>query len=496
MRQNFNWVILLLLSGCMVGPNYRSPAIDIPATFRYEVADAEGSLNLSWWEQFNEPVLTSLIQEALAFNKDIKIAAANIENALGILIQIRAPLFPQIGYNAEYSRSRISTNVSSITIPETVTGTPPFSISIPHYQTTWQALVNAGWDIDIWGRVRRQLEAARASLYASVEARKNVILSLVASVANTYIQLRNLDEQLEISIRTKKTYGEQVEYFSKQFKYGQTSQMTVVQAQTQYEIAASKIPQLESQIIQTENALSVLLGSNPKSIPRGRSIRDLKLPTVPPDLPSELLWQRPDIKQAEQNLIAANAQIGAAIALYFPSISLTGFYGNTSSDLKNLFTGPSNIWNFTGSITGPIFTGGAIYGQVVQAKAQEAAILQKYELTIQQAFADVENALSSFSLLQEQLKAQTRLVTAAGEYVRLARLQYKGGYAPYFVVIQAQEEYFPAELSWAQTRAALLSSLVDIYQSMGGGWVDIAERMTTPKCQEIVEVGEDNHIDF
>ncbi len=506
MRRNFQWFTLLMLSGCMVGPDYRTPILDIPETFHYGVPEAQESLDTKWWERFEDPILTNLIVEALAKNKNVKIAAANIENALGVLIQIRSPLFPQIGYYGSYSRSRNSSNLSNLsnfsspsssssantgTSTDTNTGTNtgnsatalPFTISTPRFQTTWQVIANASWDIDIWGRVRRQLEAAQAALYASVEARKGVILSLVASVANTYIQLRSLDEQLAISIRTMESYAESVEYFTKQFKYGQSSKITLVQAETQYEIAASKIPQIKAQIIQTENALSVLLGSNPRSIPRGKTIRDLKLPPVPADLPSELLWQRPDIMQAEENLIAANAQIGAAQALYFPSISLTGFYGNVSQELSNLFSGPSTIWNFTGSITGPIFTAGAIYGQVYQAKAQQEAALQRYRLVIQQAFADVEDALSSYSMLQDQLEAQSRLVKAAGEYVRLSTLQYKGGYSPYFVVIQAQEQYFPAELSWAQTRQGLLSSLVDIYQSMGGGWVDEAETWTTPELE-------------
>lgn len=467
--------LLLILSGCMVGPDYHSPCLDIPDTFKYEVSNAKGDLNLEWWRQFDDPVLNDLIEEALANNYNVKIAAANIDNAVGILIQVRAPLFPQLGYTGSYTRYRTSTNLATTQLPA------PFTLKNP--QTTWQAIATGSWEIDIWGRIRRQVESAQANVFATYQARQNVILSLVASVANSYIQLRSLDEQLVISQNTMDLYKDSVEYFEKQFKYGQTSKMTVASAQTQYEIAASKVPQIKSQIVQTENALSILLGSNPRTIPRGKTIYKLKPPVIPPDLPSQLLTQRPDIMQAEENLIAANAQIGAAKALYFPSITLTGFYGGASQQLSNLFNGPSGTWSFVGTVTGPIFTAGAIYGQVFQAEALQQAALYTYKETVQNAFADVENALVENMMLIDQVAAQERLVKAAGEYQYLATLQYKGGYAPYFIVIQAQEQYFPAQLSWVQTQADLLSSLVEVYQSMGGGWVVVAENMTQPDCE-------------
>jgi multidrug efflux system outer membrane protein len=254
--------------------------------------------------------------------------------------------------------------------------------------------------------------------------------------------------------------------------------MLVAQAKTQYEMAAAKIPQVQSQIAQLENSICILLGRNPGHIERGKSIYELHLPAIPIDLPSELLCQRPDIMAAEQNLIAANADIGAAIALYFPSISLTGAYGGASMELHQLFTGPSNTWNFVGSIIGPIFTAGAIYGQVYQAEAQEVASLVAYEETIQNAFEEVESALIAHTMLVEQVAAEERLVEAAGDYQRLSQQLFDGGYAPYYVVIQAQQQYFPAQLAWAQAQAQLVSSVVNIYQSMGGGWVVLAEEMT------------------
>jgi len=489
MNKILKLALMLLFSGCMVGPDYHPPCIDLPDAFIYEPKDVKGSLNVEWWSQFEDAVLNNLIEEALAYNKNVKIAAANIDYAVGILIQIRAPLLPQFGYDASYTKTRLSQAIAST---ENAASLPaPFRLINP--QTTWQAILTGSWEIDVWGRIRRQVESARAHVFATFQARQQVILSLVAAVANTYIQLRGLDEQLVISQKTMESYHEAVVYFSTQFKYGQTSKMTVASAETQYEIAAAKIPQIKLQIIQTENALSILLGSNPKTIPRGKTIYQLKELEVPSNLPSQLLSQRPDIMEAEQNLIAANAQIGAAIALYFPSISLTGYYGGASQQLKNLFSGPANTWSFIGSVTGPIFTAGAIYGQVFQAKAQQQAALIAYQETIQNAFADVENALAARTMLIEEVASLERLVKAAGEYESLAMLQYKGGYSPYFVVIQAQQQYFPAQLSWVQAKVSLLNAYTDIYQSLGGGWVVEAEERThhsLDACQILINPSE------
>jgi multidrug efflux system outer membrane protein len=263
-----------------------------------------------------------------------------------------------------------------------------------------------------------------------------------------------------------------------QFKYGQVSQMNVAQAESQYETAAAQIPQIESQIAQLENALSVLLGRNPGPIPRGKSIYDLKLPTVPSGLPSELLTRRPDLLQSEDQLIAANAQIGAAKALYFPTISLTGAFGSSSADLSNLFKGPARTWSFAGQFTGPIFTFGSVSGQIAQAEASQKAALYNYQLSIQNAFSDVENALVASQKLIQQQAAQEKLVAALKDYERLAMLQYNGGYTSYTTVLQAEQSLYPAELNLASVRASVFNSSVNIYKAMGGGWVDIATKMT------------------
>jgi len=467
MRRLILFAFVLALCGCMVGPDYHRPKLDAPQSFRYEEKDARDTAGADWWKAIRDRELDALIDEALANNLSIKIAAANIEQAAGALTQVRSPLFPQVSYNGSASRQRTSEF-----------GDSSFSSLIANPRNSFELLAGATWEIDLWGRIRRLSEAARADLLATNEARRGVILSLVSSVADSYIQLRGLDAQLAIANRTLAAYGESVKLFELQFQHGQVSLMTVEQARSQYQTAAAAIPQIETQIAQTENALSVLLGRNPGPIARGKSITDLALPAVPAGLPSELIERRPDLLQAEQNLIAANAQIGAAKALYFPSISLTGALGTQSSELSNLFKGSSRTWNYTGSFVGPIFTAGAISGQVKQAEAAQQAALLSYKNAILNAFNDVDNSLVSRQKLTDQLQAQQKLVASLKEYAHLAWLQYNGGYTPYLTVLNAESQLFPAELTYAQIRTSLLIAYVNIYKAMGGGWVNKAEALT------------------
>ncbi|HJV66935.1 MAG TPA: efflux transporter outer membrane subunit [Geomonas sp.] len=472
MRRLMILAAVLGLSGCMMGPNYHRPAVDTPQSFRFGDQEAQDTANTQWWKGFQDPVLDNLIAEALANNKNVQIAAANIEQAEGVLTQTRAPLFPQVSYGASALRTRASEK-----------NAVPVSSGVSNPASSFQAFGGVNWELDLWGRVRRLSESARANLLASEEARRGVILSLVASVAGSYLQLRGLDEQLAIAKRNLSAYGESVRLFNLQFQYGQVPQLNVEQANSQYETAAATIPGIESQIVQVENALSILLGRNPGPVARGKTVYELSFPAVPSGLPSQLLERRPDLAQAEQNLIAANAQIGAAKALYFPTISLTASYGFASQYLDNLFKGPARTWNYGGSITGPIFTAGAISGQVQQSEAARKAALIAYQAAIQSAFADVENALVIREKLVEQIKAQERLVKANQEYERLAKLQYDGGYAPYLTVLSAQQQLFPAELNLAQFRAQLFTAYANLYKAMGGGWVTEAERMTAASGQ-------------
>ena len=459
---------LALLAGCMLGPNYERPAVDAPPKFQYEIAGAVDAGDAAWWKQFADPVLDALVAEALAHNDNIRIAVANLEQSAGVFTQTRSPLFPQVGYGGSAARSRSSEQ----NLP------PDLASLVPNPENAYQLGLSATWEIDFWGRIRRLTESARANVLATDEARRGVILSLVASVTTNYLQLRGLDAQLAIAKQTQEAYAESVKLFTLQFQYGQVSQMNVSQAQSQYETAAAQIPQIESQIAQTETALSILLGRNPGPIERGKTIDQLVLPDVPAGVPSQLLERRPDLKQAEQTLIAANAQIGAAKALYFPTISLTGAFGTASNDLSKLFSGPARVWSYAGQLTGPIFTFGAVSGQVAQAEAARDAALWNYRLSIQNAFGDVDNSLVASQKLKDQLAAQTRLVAALRDYSRLAKLQYDAGYVPYSTVLQADQSLFPAELTLAAVRASMFASSANIYKAMGGGWVGTADAMT------------------
>jgi multidrug efflux system outer membrane protein len=455
---------IVALAGCMVGPDYQRPEVPIPAAYRYEPKAVAQAPDVEWWKAFGDPVLDAYIVEALEHNKNLQVAVANVEQAAGILTTTRSPLFPQVSYQGTGARQRFSERGGTVA-----------SGFIDNPQTTYQVLAGASWELDLWGRIGRLTESARANLLATDDARRGVVLSLVASVATTYLQLLGLDEQLEVAQRTLDTYGQSVRLYELQNKYGQVSKMQVEQARSQYETAAAQIPVIRTQIAQTENALAVLLGRNPGPIARGKKLEALALPAVPPGLPSELLERRPDLMQAEQTLIAANAQIGAAKAQYFPTISLTGALGSASTQLNDLFKGPAGVWSYGASIIGPIFTGGAIAGQVAQAEAQQKAALANYELAIQNAFADVENALAANANLAEQLAAQQRLVRALSEYARLARLQFNGGYTSYTTVLQAEQQLFPSELNLATIRAQLYASLANIYKALGGGWVEKAD---------------------
>ncbi|HQR65981.1 MAG TPA: efflux transporter outer membrane subunit [Thermoanaerobaculia bacterium] len=454
----------LLLAGCTMGPDYVRPKVAAPPAWEYGEKEAQATVNAAWWKQFGDPVLDGLIAEALANNRNLLIAAARVEQAAAVLTETAAPLYPSAGYGASAGRARASES-----------GATPVPDLVQNPQSSYQTLASASWEIDLWGRVRRLTEAAQANLFASEEARRGVILSLVGTVASTYVQLLGLDEQLAVAKRNLATYAESVRLFELKFAHGQVSQMNVEQARTQYETAAVAIPQIALQIVRAENSLSTLLGRNPGPVARGKTIDTLVLPAVPAGIPSEILANRPDVRQAEQELVAANAQIGAAKALYFPSISLTGAFGSASADLSNLFKGPAVTWSWTASLTGPLFQGGAIRAQVKQAEAGTKAALLAYEASIQSAFSDVENALASHRFLSEQVEAQRRLVKAGSEYERLARLQYDGGYAPYSTVLQAEQQLFPSELNYASYRAQLFGSLVDIYKAMGGGWVTLAD---------------------
>jgi outer membrane protein, multidrug efflux system len=467
MRTSYLWLLALLaLNGCLLGPNYERPAVDAPPAFRFAESDAKDLVNTAWWEQFQDPALNALIATALADNKDVKIAAARVEQFLGQFVTTRSQLFPQVAAGFDAQRQRVP--LGSTQLPSGVG--PVFN--------QFQAPLSASWEIDFFGKLRRQTEAARANLLASEEGRRATILTLVASVASSYVNLLSLDRQLDIAKSTAASRAASVNVFQLRFSGGEVSQMELAQSQSEYQASLATIPQIELQIAQQEDALSILLGHNPGDIARDRELDDLALPAVPAGLPSELLERRPDLRQAEQDLIAANALIGAARALYFPSISLTGLFGSASTRFSSLFTGPTRVWSYAGALTVPIFTAGSIGGQVKQAEAQQQQALFEYQKSIQIAFQEVADALVSLQKTREQLAIQGSQVDALRSYARLARLRFEGGYTSYIEVLDAERSLFNAQLSYAQTQGVVFTSTVSLYKAMGGGWVTDAEHMT------------------
>jgi multidrug efflux system outer membrane protein len=460
-------VALLALGGCLLGPNYERPAVDAPPAFRFAESDAKDLVNTAWWEQFQDPALNALIATALADNKDVKIAAARVEQFLGQFETTRSQLFPQAAAGFDAQRQRV---------PLGTTQLPP---GVGPVFNRFQTSLSASWEIDFFGKLRRQTEAARANLLASEEGRRATILTLVASVASSYVNLLSLDRQLDIAKSTVASRAASVNVFQLRFSGGEVSQMELAQSQSEYQASLATIPQIELQIAQQEDALSILLGHNPGDIARDRELDDLALPAVPAGLPSELLERRPDLRQAEQDLIAANALIGAARALYFPSISLTGLFGSASTQFSSLFTGPARVWSYAGAVTLPIFTAGSISGQVKQAEAQQQQALFQYQKSIQVAFQEVADALVSLQKTREQLVVQGSQVDALRTYARLARLRFEGGYTSYIEVLDAERSLFNAQLSYAQTQGVVFTSAVSLYKAMGGGWVTDAEHMTS-----------------
>ena len=477
--------LALVLAGCVIGPDYHRPAVDAPSSWRVEESHAKELADTAWWEQFDDPVLNALIQSALAGNKDIKLAAARVEEYMGRFQATRASLFPEVDTKESFSRSRSTQNtggaVASVKDLSAPQGAPPRYIPAVTSQNpvdNVQVSVNASWQIDLWGKLRRSNEAARANLLGARENKRGVILTLVASVADEYINIRDLDCRLDIAKHTAKSRDDAYTLFKLRYKAGVISELELRQAESEYESAVATIPGIEKAVVQQENALSILLGRNPDAVARGKTLAELTLPAVPAGLPSSLLTNRPDLLQAEQDLVAANAQIGVARSQYFPSISLTGAFGRASNDLSNLFTGPSKMWTYSVPVTDPIFSAGAIAGQVKAAKAVREEALVRYQQRIQTAFREVDDALADQKYTRAQLEAQIRQTDALREYARLARRRYENGFTSYIEVLDAERNLFNSELSLTATRGGLFQAMVNLYKALGGGWIAVAEEKT------------------
>jgi multidrug efflux system outer membrane protein len=464
-------LVAFAVAGCTVGPDYARPAVDTPAAWRIDYPKAAEVANTKWWEQFGDPVLNDLIETALRENRDVRIAAARVDQFAGALVATRSQLYPQIGYGADASRFRSSR-----------LGVPPVPEPADPYFTLYQASLGASWQLDLFGRVRRLTEAAQAQVYASEQAQRGDVLTVVANVATTYIALRAFDRQREIAQATAANFGETARIFDLRFRAGIVSQTEVVQIRSQYQQALAAIPAFDQGIAATENFISILLGRNSGPIPRGKTIDQLIAPLIPADLPSTLLQRRPDILQAEQNLVAANANIGATRALYYPTISLTGALGSASTAFGAFLTGPATAWLVGASVAGPIFTFGGIEGQVFAAEAQNRQALYFYQQTILNAFRETNDALAGSQNKIEEAAMQRERVEALREFARLSRLKFDKGVAGYLEVLVAENELFAAELAAVSLLADRYTQVVNVYQAMGGGWVDIAGTLA-PKPQ-------------
>ena len=454
-------LVMLLLSGCTVGPNYKRPSVDVPGTYRGAVPQeaqqpaAESLGDQKWWEVFQDKQLQDLVHTALQQNYDVRIAATRILQAQAELGITRADQLPTISAGAQAVNER-----------------NPRSKLYPQYETSSNQLdLSLAWELDFWGKYRRATESARANLLATEWARKEVINTLVSDVAAAYFQLRELDLELEISRRTLVSRQDSLQITKMLANGGATSMLDVRQAEQLVFTAAETIPDLERQIEQQENFISTLLGNNPGPIARGTKLTEQPhAPEVPPGLPSDLLERRPDIRQAEAQLIAANAQIGVAKAAYFPQISLTASGGFQSSALTSLFSGPAGMWNFGGSLVQPIFAGGRIRSGVRLSEARQQETLLIYQQTIQQAFRGVSDALVEYRKDREFREQQEQLASSAEDAARLSETRYRGGATSYLEVLTNETNYFDAELGLAQAQLNELLGLVSIYRNLGGGW--------------------------
>lgn len=467
---------LLSLDACSVGPNYKRPAVNVPAMYRGGIAPeaspaestapspnparSSGTAGASlgdekWWEVFQDQELQGLIRTALKNNYDVRIAATRVLEAQARLGITRADQLPTLS---------VGGNVTGLQDPK--------NGPIPSFQITQgEVSASAAWNLDFWGRYRRATESARATLLANQWAQKQVMATLVANLASSYFLLRQLDLELEVSKRTLGTRRDSLELTKTLEEHGISSLLDVRQSEQLVYTAAAEVPDLERQITLEENAISILLGNNPGDVPRGMKLTEQPhTPEVPVGIPSALLERRPDIRVAEENLVAANAQIGVARAAYFPQISLTGTAGFESTALKNLLTGPAGIWTLAGSVTQPIFEGGRLKSNVRLAEAQHEQLLLTYQQTIQGAFRDVSNALVAYRKFREFRIQQEHLLESAQDAARLSETRFKAGTTDYLEVLTNETNSFSAELALAQAQGNELNALVQLYLALGGGW--------------------------
>jgi multidrug efflux system outer membrane protein len=451
---------LAFLDGCAVGPNYKRPVIDSPAVFRGEKGATNGSFTeMDWWQVYQDSVLQALIREALTNNYDLRIAMARVEQARALAMQARSQFVPSVDYNGTVSRGR--NDLFGSTFPNNAATT-----------SSAVATLNAFWEVDLWGRVRRLNESARAQFLASEQARRGVRLSLLSDVATAYFQLLELDQELEIASRTTNSFAESLRIFSQRVAGGTASALQSARAEAALDDTAAAVPAIRERISAAENQLCVLLGRNPGPIERPAPLLTQGMPEIPTGLPSALLERRPDVRQAEQVLRSANAQVGESIAEFFPKIGLTAMLGKISPELSAFTLGGANAWGIAAEGTGPLFEGGRLVGQYRQTKAARKEFELQYRLTVLNAFREVSDVLVSQTQLVEIREHQAREVTALETAVKLSTERYVAGKADYYEVLEAQQQLFPAELNLARTQRDQFLAVVALYKALGGGWQD------------------------
>jgi multidrug efflux system outer membrane protein len=463
--------IVITMAGCKVGPKYKSPYVASPDLFRFDSVStaADTVINLQWWELFGDPSLKVLINTALKYNQDVKVAASRIEEARAVLGYNQADIWPSIGYDG--SAGRAKANISSIGV------TDPFN--------NFQGAATLAWELDFWGKFRRSTEAARAEMLATEYGLRTVQISLISDIATIYFLLLDYDARLSISQQTLESRKESTRIIQERFNEGIVPEIDLNQAQIQEAIAAAAVPFYERMVAQTENALSVLIGTNPGPVVRNSQLRDqMTPPEIPSGIPAAVLARRPDINQAEQYVIAQNARIGVAVAMRFPSISLTGMFGAASSDLSNLVSNESMIWSVSGGILGPIFQFGKNKRRVDIERQRMIQDSLFYTQTILQAFREVEDALVEVQTLEQESIAREQQVEAARNASALSHERYDGGVTSYLEVLDSERSKFDAELAAAQTYQQYLNAYVFLYKALGGGWISQEEMKEAEAAQQ------------
>lgn len=448
------------LVGCMVGPNYHRPNVQSPANFRTLAPDAQAQAqtssyaDLPWWEAFHDPKLQDLIRTALKQNYDLQIATERINAARAQLTVTRSSLFPQVGGDASFNGGKE-----------------------PTFQSTYNILTlttDAAFQLDLFGKLRRATQASRAELLATEDAKQTVILTLVSDIAADYYTLLQLDLQLKITHETVTTQTDSIKLTNYRLQNGVATKLDVLQAQQVLDTANAQIPDLERLIAQEENAISILIGDFPEAVQRGLPLIEQTLPPeVPPGLPSALIERRPDIHEAEHVLVATNAEIGVAKAEFFPQIALTGSGGGAfgrSSAFSSLMDTHLGIWSYGAQVSQPIFTGGALRGNLRLAESENKQALIAYRQSIQRAFGDVSDALIGYQKYHEVRLRQQDTVADLQETVRISKVRYQGGTTTYLEVLDGQRSLFSAELTLAEARGDEYRSLVQLYKALGGGW--------------------------